>query len=53
MVNVGEGDLPFESMFALNEVSGMEYFVAEHDNPPKPYRQSIQTSHDTIRGLQF
>ncbi|MEO1554212.1 MAG: sugar phosphate isomerase/epimerase [Pseudomonadota bacterium] len=53
MVNVGEGQLPFETYFAENSVSGLEYFIAEHDNPPKPFRQSIQTSHDAMRALRF
>jgi sugar phosphate isomerase/epimerase len=53
MVNVGEGTLPFETYFAENSVSGMEYFIAEHDNPPQPYRQSIQTSFDTIKAMRF
>lgn len=53
MVNVGEGSLPFESYFALNDVSGMEYFIAEHDNPVKPFRDSIKSSHDTIRAMRF
>lgn len=53
MVNVGEGSLPFESYFALNDVSGMEYFIAEHDGPAKPYRKSIQTSYDAIKAMRF
>lgn len=53
MVNVGEGDLPFESYFAANDVSGMKYFIAEHDNPPTPYRQSIETSYNAIRNMRF
>lgn len=53
MANVGEGELPFETYFAANDVSGMEYFIAEHDNPPKPYRDSIQTSHDAMRAMRF
>jgi len=53
MVNVGEGSLPFESYFALNDVSGMEYFIAEHDGPSKPYRKSIQTSYDAIKAMRF
>ena len=53
MVNVGQGDLPFESYFAANDVSGMKYFIAEHDNPPKPYRQSIETSYKAIRNMRF
>lgn len=53
MVNVGEGILPFEEYFAANEISGMEYFIAEHDNPPRPFRQSVQTSHDAMRQMRF
>ena len=53
MVNVGEGSLPFESYFALNDVSGMEYFIAEHDSPSKPYWDAIQTSYDAIHAMRF
>lgn len=53
MKNVGEGTLPFETYFALNEISGMEYFIAEHDNPPKPFQTSIETSLNTIRAMRF
>ncbi len=53
MVNVGEGELPFETYFAENDVSGMQYFIAEHDNPPQSYRESIQTSLDTMRAMRF
>jgi len=41
MQNVGEGVLPFEEYFAHNDVSGMEYFIAEHDNPKKPYATAL------------
>jgi len=53
MVNVGEGQLPFESYFAMNDISGMEYFITEHDNPVKPYRNAIKVSHDTVRAMRF
>lgn len=53
MVNVGEGNMPFESYFALNDVSGMEYFITEHDNPVKPFRNAIKVSHDTVRAMRF
>ena len=53
MVNVGEGDLPFEEYFALNDVSGLEYFVLEHDEPPKPYRASMKQSIDAARAMRF
>jgi sugar phosphate isomerase/epimerase len=53
MVNVGEGDMPFESYFALNDISGMEYFIMEHDNPPKPFRRSVKQSIDAARAMRF
>jgi len=53
MVDVGEGIIDFESYFALNNVSGMEYFIAEHDNPKKPYAQAITTSLNTIKAMRF
>ena len=53
MANVGEGDLPFEEYFAANDVSGIEYFIVEHDNPPRPFRQSVETSLKTVRGMRF
>jgi sugar phosphate isomerase/epimerase len=53
MVNVGEGDIPFEDYFALNDVSGMEYFVIEHDSPPAPYRASMKQSIDDVRAMRF
>ncbi|MEL7032206.1 MAG: sugar phosphate isomerase/epimerase [Pseudomonadota bacterium] len=53
MKNVGEGELPFETYFAANDVSGMTYFIAEHDNPPKPFRDSVQTSYNAIAAMRF
>ena len=53
MVNVGQGELPFESYFAENEISGMEYFIAEHDNPPRPFKESVQTSYDAMKAMRF
>ena len=53
MVNVGEGDIPFEDYFALNDLSGMEYFVIEHDSPPKPFRASMKQSIDDVRAMRF
>jgi len=53
MVNVGEGEIPFEDYFALNDVSGLEYFVLEHDEPPKPYRASMKQSIDAARAMRF
>ncbi|GAB5455258.1 MAG: sugar phosphate isomerase/epimerase [Henriciella sp.] len=53
MANVGEGDLPFEEYFAANDISGMEYFIVEHDNPPRPFRQSVETSLASVRAMRF
>lgn len=53
MANVGEGDLPFEEYFAANATSGMEYFIVEHDNPPRPFRQSVETSLNAVRAMRF
>ncbi len=53
MANVGEGDLPFETYFAAADIAGLEYFIAEHDNPPQPYRRSIETSYSTIKAMRF
>ena len=48
-----EGDLPFETYFAAADTAGLEYFIAEHDNPPQPYLQSIETSYNSIKAMRF
>jgi len=53
MADVGEGIIPFESYFALNDVSGMEYFITEHDNPVKPYKNAIATSYNAVKAMRF
>ena len=53
MKNVGEGVMPFEAFFAENKVSGMEYFIAEHDSPPKPYKRSVQQCYNAIKQMRF
>ena len=53
MMNVGEGDTDFEAVFALNEISGMEYFITEHDQPKMPYRGAISTSLNAVRNMRF
>ena len=53
MVNVGEGNIDFASVFALNETSGMEFFITEHDALQTPFEASITTSHDAVRALRF
>jgi len=53
MVNVGEGVMPFESYFALNDLSGMTYFIAEHDSPKKPFLDSIASSYKAVKAMRF
>ena len=53
MVNVGEGDLPFETWLGMADVSGMKLLVTEHDNPPAPYRDSVATMLRTVRGYDL
>ena len=53
MVNVGEGIIPFESYFALNDISGMQYFITEHDQPLKPYENAIATSYQAVKNMRF
>lgn len=53
MVDVGTGDIDFTPVFALNDVSGMELFIAEHDQPKQPYRNAIETSLTNIRAMRF
>ncbi len=51
MVDVGKGDTPFEDYLALNDISGMKYFIAENDGPTKPYAQSAQNMYEGMRAL--
>lgn len=53
MVNVGEGEIDFAAIFALNDISGMKYFITEHDGLPEPHRASIATSYNTVKSLSF
>ena len=53
MVDVGQGEIDFKRIFAQNALSGMEYFIAEHDNPKTPYRNAIATSEAAIRAMRF
>ena len=53
MVNVGEGDIDFASVFALNDTSGMKYFITEHYALQTPFEASIKTSQDAVRALRF
>ena len=51
MVDVGQGDTPFEDYLALNDISGMTYFIAENDGPSLPYAQSAKNMYDGMRAL--
>jgi sugar phosphate isomerase/epimerase len=53
MVNVGDGDLPFERWLQMKDVSGMEYLIVEHDAPPEPLRKSVARSLSTVRGYSL
>ena len=53
MVDVGEGDLPFERWLGMSDVSGIEYMVVEHDAPSKPLRDAVTTSLATIRSYNL
>jgi sugar phosphate isomerase/epimerase len=52
MVDVGQGQIDFASIFAQSEQAGMKYFFVEHDNPADPLA-SITASHDYLRALRF
>lgn len=53
MVDVGKGDTPFGDYLSLNDISGMKYFIAEHDGPSKPYRQSAVNMYEGVKSLRF
>jgi hypothetical protein len=53
MVDVGLGDSPFEDYLALNAISGMTYFIAEHDGPSKPFKQSAKNMYEGVKALRF
>lgn len=48
IVDVGQGDLDFGSVFAQAEQSGMRHFIVEHDQPTDP----MQTARASIEYLQ-
>jgi sugar phosphate isomerase/epimerase len=53
MVDVGQGDSPFDTYLALNDISGMTYFIAENDGPKKPYRQSAVNMYEGMKSIRF
>lgn len=52
MVDVGQGDIDFASIFAQSEQAGLIHYFVEHDNPEDPLR-SIETSYTFLKQLQF
>jgi sugar phosphate isomerase/epimerase len=52
IVDVGQGDLDFASVFAQSEVSGMAHFIVEHDNTADPMR-TAQNSFTYLQQLTF
>lgn len=53
MVDVGKGDTPFEDYLAVNEISGMRYFIAENDGPKAPFAQSAKNMYEGMKALRF
>ena len=53
MTDVGNGDLPFEEWLGMENVSGIEYLITEHDNPPAPIRDSVAKSLETVRAYSL
>ncbi len=53
MVDVGLGDTPFEDYLALNDISGMKYFIAENDGPKMPYDQSARNMYKGVKAIRF
>ncbi len=52
MVSVGDGQIDFEAYMALKGVSGIQHYIAEHDNPADPFG-SITTSYATMKNMNF
>jgi len=52
IVDVGQGDLDFATVFAQSELSGMRHFIVEHDNPADPL-QTARNSQSYLEQLSF
>ena len=53
MVEAGNGIIDFGKIFARAEPAGIQHFYVEHDNPPGPPLDSIRTSFEYLRRLEF
>jgi sugar phosphate isomerase/epimerase len=52
MVDVGQGDIDFRTIFARREDAGIRHFFVEHDEPSDPMA-SITASYDYLSRLRF
>jgi sugar phosphate isomerase/epimerase len=52
MVDVGDGDIPWEAIFAQSRAAGFEHFLVEHDLPDDAMR-TIRRSRSYLEGLTF
>lgn len=52
MVDVGQGDIDFKSIFARRELAGIRHFFVEHDEPADPLA-SVESSYRYLRSLEF
>jgi sugar phosphate isomerase/epimerase len=52
MVDVGQGDINFRSIFARRNQAGIRHFFMEHDEPADPMA-SVERSFHYLRGLEF
>jgi sugar phosphate isomerase/epimerase len=52
IVDVGQGDLDFATIFAQSAESGMQHFIVEHDNPTDPM-QTVRASIDYLQQLAY
>ncbi|PHR91769.1 MAG: hypothetical protein COA69_11340 [Robiginitomaculum sp.] len=53
MVNVGEGTIDFAELIALQDVSGIEHYIVEHDHPAEPHLEAIEISYKALKNLKY
>jgi sugar phosphate isomerase/epimerase len=49
---VGQGVIPFGTLFAKRNLAGIKHFYVEHDNPADPFA-SITSSYGYLKALRF
>jgi len=52
IVDVGDGVIDFADIFARSDVSGVKYYLVEHDNSDDPMR-TLERSYEYLRALEF